>query len=38
MKYLYLHGLGQKTDSRNSVIKEMKVSKSSISLSLPEII
>ena len=38
MKYLYLHGLGQKTDSWNRVIKETKVSKSSIRLSLSEII
>ena len=34
MKYLYLHGLGQKPDSWNRVIKETKVSESSISLSL----
>ena len=34
MKYLYLHGLGQKPDSWNKVIKETKVSESSISLSL----
>ena len=27
MKYLYLHGLGQKPDSWNRVIKETKVSK-----------
>lgn len=38
MKYLYLHGLGQKPDNWNSVIKETKVSKSSVSLSLSEII
>ena len=38
MKYLYLHGLGQKPDSWNRVIKETKVSKSSIGLSLSEII
>ena len=36
MKYLYLHGLGQKPDSWNRVIKETKVSKSSCSLSLSE--
>ena len=34
MKYLYLHGLGQKPDSWNRAIKETKVSGSSISLSL----
>ena len=34
MKYLYLHGLGQKPDSWDRVIKETKVSGSSISLSL----
>lgn len=34
MKYLYLHGLGQKPDSWNRTIKETKVSGSSISLSL----
>ena len=38
MKYLYLHGLGQKPDSWNSVIKETKVPESSVSLSLSEII
>jgi hypothetical protein len=37
MKYLYLHGLGQKPDSWNRVIKETKVSKSSCSLSLSEL-
>lgn len=36
MKYLYLHGLGQKPDSWNRAIKETKVSGSSISLSLAE--
>ena len=36
MKYLYLHGLGQKPDSWNRTIKETKVSGSSISLSLAE--
>ena len=35
MKYLYLHGLGQKLDS---VIRETKVPESSVSLSLSEII
>ncbi len=30
MKYLYLHGLGQKPDSWNRVIKETKVSESSV--------
>ena len=34
MKYLYLHGLGQKPDSWNRVIKETKVSESSVNLSL----
>ena len=38
MKYLYLHGLGQKPDSWNRVIKETKVSKSSCSLSLSEML
>lgn len=38
MKYLYLHGLGQKPDSWNRVIKETKVSKSSRSLSLSEML
>ena len=38
MKYLYLHGLGQKPDSWNRVIKETKVSKSSCSLSLSELL
>lgn len=36
MKYLYLHGLGQKPDSWNRTIKETKVSGSSIRLSLAE--
>ena len=36
MKYLYLHGLGQKPDSWDRTIKETKVSGSSISLSLAE--
>ena len=34
MKYLYLHGLGQKPDSWNKVIKGTKVSESSVNLSL----
>lgn len=34
MKYLYLHGLGQKPDSWTRVIKETKVSESSVNLSL----
>ena len=38
MKFLYLHGLGKKPDNWNRVIKETKVSKSSFSLSLSEII
>ena len=38
MKYLYLHGLGQKPDSWNRVIKETKVSESSINLSLAEML
>ena len=38
MKYFYLHGLGQKTDSWNRVIKETKVSKSSASLSLSDML
>ena len=37
MKYLYLHGLGQKPDSWDRAIKETKVSGSSISLSLAEL-
>ena len=38
MKYLYLHGLGQKPDSWDRTIKETKVSGSSISLSLAEML
>ena len=38
MKYLYLPGLGQKPDSGDRVIKETKVSGSSISLSLAEML
>ena len=38
MKYLYLHGLGQKPDSWNRVIKETKVSESSVNLSLAEML
>ncbi|WP_243013771.1 alpha/beta hydrolase [Clostridium sp. AM54-14XD] len=38
MKYLYLHGLGQKPDSWNKVIKETKVSESSVKLSLAEML
>ena len=38
MKYLYLHGLGQKPDSWDRVIKETKVSDSSVSLSLAEML
>ena len=38
MKYLYLHGLGQKPDSWNRVIKETKVSESSVKLSLAEML
>ena len=38
MKFLYLHGLGQKPDSWNRVIKETKVSDSSVSLSLAEML
>ena len=38
MKYLYLHGLGQKPDSWNRVIKETKVSESSMNLSLAEML
>ena len=34
MKFLYLHGLGQKPDSWDRVIKETKVSDSSVCLSL----
>ena len=38
MKYLYLHGLGQKPNSWNRVIKETKVSESSVNLSLAEML
>ena len=38
MKYLYLHGLGQKPDSWDRVIKETKVSGSSVCLSLAEML
>ena len=38
MKYLYLHGLGQNLDSWNRTIKETKVSESSVSLSLSEML
>ena len=38
MKYLYLHGLGQKPDSWDRVIKETKVSDRSVSLSLAEML
>ena len=38
MKYLYLHGVGQKPDSWNRVIKETKVSESSVNLSLAEML
>ena len=38
MKYLYLHGLGQNPDSWNKVIKETKVSESSVKLSLAEML
>lgn len=38
MKYLYLHGLGQKPDSWDRVIKETKVSDSSVCLSLAELL
>ena len=38
MKYLYLHGLGQKPDSWDRVIKETKVSESSVNLSLTELL
>ena len=38
MKYLYLHGLGQKPDSWNKVIKGTKVSESSVNLSLAEML
>lgn len=38
MKYLYLHGLGQKPDSWDRVIKETTVSDRSTSLSLAEML
>ena len=38
MKYLYLHGLGQKPDSWDRVIKETTVSDSSVCLSLAEML
>ena len=38
MKYLYLHGLGQKPDSWDRVIKETTVSERSVSLSLAEML
>ena len=38
MKFLYLHGLGQKPDSWDRVIKETTVSDSSASLSLAEML
>ena len=38
MKYLYLHGLGQKPDSCDRVIKETTVSDRSVSLSLAEML
>ena len=38
MKFLYLHGLGQKPDSWDRVIKETKVSDRSASLSLAEML
>lgn len=38
MKYLYLHGLGQKPNSWDRTIKETKVSDSSISLSFAEML
>ena len=38
MKFLYLHGLGQKSDSWDRVIKETKVSDSSVCLSLAEML
>lgn len=38
MKYLYLHGLGQKPDSWDRVIKETTVSDRSASLSLAEML
>ena len=38
MKYLYLHGLGQKPNSWDRTIKGTKVSDSSISLSFAEML
>ena len=38
MKFLYLHGLGQKPDSWDRVIKETKVSDRSVCLSLAEML
>lgn len=38
MKYLYLHGLGQTSDSWNNVIKETEVANDSISLSLNDML
>ena len=38
MKYLYLHGLGQPSDSWNNVIKETEVADDSISLSLNDML
>ena len=38
MKFLYLHGLGQKPDSWDRVIKETTVSDRSASLSLAEML
>ena len=38
MKYLYLHGLGQKPDSWDRVIKETTVSDRSVSVSLAEML
>ena len=38
MKYLYLHGLGQTSDSWNNVIKETRVAGDSISLSLNDML
>ena len=38
MKFLYLHGLGQKPNSWDRVIKETKVSDSSVCLSLAEML
>ena len=38
MKFLYLHGLGQKPDSWDRVIKETTVSDRSVCLSLAEML